>query len=337
MYLTVLVGIFMAMNGFAYDGTGVWNYSAHSPVITCQAPYPGFLLEDGEAGILQDGNSFLIVKEDLSTYGTVNGTKYTFSDEFCYDQYDPDGYIVVKNEITLTSATNGTGKVSWDYYEGSVKWCSGNHMLDLTKQSQTAPLKDATGKWNYTQTPIANNCDEPGSLNPSGYFTVTQTGNKITAVDNENAMYSGYVSGNEYAVVRSYSEKGGRTTEWLILTLTSKTEGAGEGKFVWDDDCDYCGGRWSISATKEVYTITATATAGGSISPSGAITVDVGVSQGFQIDADSGYVITDVLVDNSSIGAISSYTFDNVSKDHTIHAVFQLDAGACLPCLLLLL
>ena len=65
MYLTVLVGIFMAMNSFAYDGTGIWNYSSHSPVITCQAPYPGFLLGDGEAGILQDGNGFLHITAGL--------------------------------------------------------------------------------------------------------------------------------------------------------------------------------------------------------------------------------------------------------------------------------
>ena len=85
--------------------------------------------------------------------------------------------------------------------------------------------------------------------------------------------------------------------------------------------------------TKEVtpstYSITAFETAGGAISPSGTVIVDAGASQGFQINADSGYLIYDVLVDDSSVGAVSSYPFTNVSADHTIFALFVLDTGAC--------
>ncbi|MEJ2286737.1 MAG: hypothetical protein P8X85_24450 [Desulfobacterales bacterium] len=69
-------------------------------------------------------------------------------------------------------------------------------------------------------------------------------------------------------------------------------------------------------------TITATGTAGGNITPSGAVTVTKGANQSFTIAADSGFEITDVKVDGTSKGSVASYTFANVDQNHTIHAVF---------------
>src|SRR5207247_8286471 len=72
------------------------------------------------------------------------------------------------------------------------------------------------------------------------------------------------------------------------------------------------------------YTITATAGSGGVISPSGNVSVDCGANQGFAIAAGACYSISDVLVDGVSVGAISSYTFTNVTAAHTIAASFTL-------------
>lgn len=72
----------------------------------------------------------------------------------------------------------------------------------------------------------------------------------------------------------------------------------------------------------DYFTITASAGAGGSISPSGSFSVREGRDKTFTITPDSGYRISDVLVDGKSVGAVSSYTFDNVQKRHTIEAVF---------------
>ena len=71
------------------------------------------------------------------------------------------------------------------------------------------------------------------------------------------------------------------------------------------------------------HTITATAGPNGSISPSDAVTVTDGADQTFTIIPASGYHIEDVLVDNQSVGAVSSYTFENVVADHTISATFD--------------
>ena len=72
----------------------------------------------------------------------------------------------------------------------------------------------------------------------------------------------------------------------------------------------------------DYYTITATAGEGGSISPSGSTRVREGRDQTYTITPDGGYHIFDVLVDGKSVGAVSSYTFDNVQKRHTIEAIF---------------
>ena len=86
-------------------------------------------------------------------------------------------------------------------------------------------------------------------------------------------------------------------------------------------------GNYSIAASFAIntYTITATAGANGSISPSGATTVNYGGSQTFTITANTGYHIADVLVDGSSVGAVASYTFTNVTASHTIAASFAIN------------
>ncbi|WP_214078621.1 Ig-like domain-containing protein [Mesotoga sp.] len=71
------------------------------------------------------------------------------------------------------------------------------------------------------------------------------------------------------------------------------------------------------------YTITASAGVGGTISPSGEVKVNHGSNQSFNISPNTGYDIQDVKVDGTSEGAIGSYTFSNVTSDHTIAATFK--------------
>jgi ABC-type transporter MlaC component len=73
---------------------------------------------------------------------------------------------------------------------------------------------------------------------------------------------------------------------------------------------------------KIIYTITATAGANGSISPSGTVNVNEHTSQVFTIKPSDGYKIADVQVDGASVGAVDTYTFDDITANHTISAVF---------------
>ncbi len=81
----------------------------------------------------------------------------------------------------------------------------------------------------------------------------------------------------------------------------------------------------TIEATFEriKYTITSIAGSGGSISPSGNVTVECGASQTINITPDPCYRILDVKVDGVSVGAVNSYTFNNVTANHTIEATFE--------------
>ena len=75
------------------------------------------------------------------------------------------------------------------------------------------------------------------------------------------------------------------------------------------------------------YTIKATAGAGGSISPSGNVSVREGRDQTFTITPDKGYAVANVKIDGKSIGAVKSYTFENVRRTHTIEVIFMKANG----------
>jgi len=75
----------------------------------------------------------------------------------------------------------------------------------------------------------------------------------------------------------------------------------------------------------DTYTITASAGANGSIAPIGAVTLNHGDSQTFTIAPNTGHHVADVLVDGSSVGAVTTYTFTNVTANHTIAASFAID------------
>lgn len=78
---------------------------------------------------------------------------------------------------------------------------------------------------------------------------------------------------------------------------------------------------------RPVYTVKATAGSHGSITPSGDVDVLHGGSQTFTIAANSGYAISNVKIDGVSIGAVKSYTFENVTENHTIEVTFMKANG----------
>ena len=72
------------------------------------------------------------------------------------------------------------------------------------------------------------------------------------------------------------------------------------------------------------YIIRATAGAGGFITPSGDVSVRAGANQTFTITPNRGYAVSDVKIDGRSIGAVRSYTFENISASHTIEVQFRV-------------
>ncbi len=118
----------------------------------------------------------------------------------------------------------------------------------------------------------------------------------MNAINNQaNTLRSssyGYTSGTDGAYLLSYNSSGGSTSS----TTTS-------------NDITY-------------YTITSSSEGRGSISPSGNVSVAYLGSQAYTITPLSGYKISDVKVDGTSVGTPSTYSFYDVTASHTIVAYF---------------
>lgn len=79
----------------------------------------------------------------------------------------------------------------------------------------------------------------------------------------------------------------------------------------------------NIEDMKDVtYIITSSAGTGGTINPSGPLSTKWHTSQTYNFTADTDYAISDVIIDNVSVGPISTYTFKNIEADHTIYVSF---------------
>jgi len=82
----------------------------------------------------------------------------------------------------------------------------------------------------------------------------------------------------------------------------------------------------STSVIADSFTINASASPkkGGTISPSGKVTVESGEDMRFTLTPNTGYEIKDVVVDRVSQGAIDNYIFPNITQKHSIRAKFAV-------------
>ncbi|MDR1345966.1 MAG: T9SS type A sorting domain-containing protein, partial [Bacteroidales bacterium] len=138
-----------------------------------------------------------------------------------------------------------------------------------------------------------------GSCNSLSYITNNDDNNTYDSPNGYgSALTFNTVSGTRYYVYVAYYSSTGNETQTGVFNI-------------------------SRTCTAQTYSITATADTNGSISPSGSVSVTGGNSQIFTITPNSGYQISQVLVDGSNVGAVSSYPFSNVTANHTISASFS--------------
>lgn len=110
-------------------------------------------------------------------------------------------------------------------------------------------------------------------------------------------------------------------TEGQSITTTLKAIAVKDGM----QDSEVKTFTYTINIPKPIvkHTITATAGANGSISPSGNVEVVEGADQTFTITANEGYEIESLKVDGVAVSTATSYTFPNVRAAHTIEATFK--------------
>jgi len=162
-------------------------------------------------------------------------------------------------------------------------------------------ILDTTGSEEDDTYTITASAGSHGSISPSGSITVNQGSDKSFTItpDTGYQIDDVLVDGSLVGAVSSYTFTNVNQNHTIYAT------------FIIEDN--------------DTYTITASAGSHGSISPSGSVTVNQGSDKTFTITPDTGYQIDDVLVDGSSVGAVSSYTFNNVTENHTISATFIIE------------
>ena len=213
---------------------------------------------------------------------------------------------VVGTEIRLTATPNkGYHFKEWEVISGGVTIKDNKFIMPNDNVEVKAIFeKDAPAPTEYTITyDLAGGTAEG---NPDTYTIETRT---FTLT---NPTKSGYT-------FTGWSGTGLTGENNLTVTIEKGSTGDRSYTAHWR----YNGSGHSYS----YYTIKATAGAGGSISPSGNVSVREGRDQTFTITPDKGYAVANVKIDGKSIGAVKSYTFENVSRTHTIEVIFMKANG----------
>ncbi|MBL0183360.1 MAG: hypothetical protein IPP96_14125, partial [Chitinophagaceae bacterium] len=264
----------------------------------------------------KDGNN---VGADADTYSATAAGTYTVDVTGDCGMVTSDPAIVTINTYTITATSGANGSVTPagvttvncgtdNTYTITADACY--HVADVlvdgvsvgavttytftnTTADHTISATFAVNTYTITATSGAN-----GSVTPAGVTTVNCDGSQSYTITADACYHVADVLVDGVSV--------GAVTSYTFSNVTANH---------------------TISATFAVntYTITATSGANGSVTPAGATTVNCDGSQAYTIAADACYHIADVLVDGVSVGAVSSYTFNNVTANHTISAIFAVD------------
>ena len=198
-------------------------------------------------------------------------------------------------EITLTAAPNE----GYHFKEWQVEAPAG---LAITNNKFTMPDGNVEVKAIFEK-------DVPTE------YTVTFDGNggtpsvgSMTTTDGNLASLPSASRRGSYSFDGWYTEKSGGTKVTTATVFSANTTVYAH----WT----YTGNGYNY------YTIKATAGAGGSISPYGNVSVREGRDQTFTITPNKGYAVSNVKIDGKSIGAVKSYTFENVNRTHSIEVIF---------------
>ena len=225
------------------------------------------------------------------------------------------------NNLIATMGTKSMGNLQAGYYYNSQSFsCQvpagtpvGNYTIRIVTKTSDSNWEVARASYGYkTELPlqvtakaytISAQAETGGSIDPQGSIQVPEGESKTFSIK----ANAGYIISK------------------VLIDGTNNPTAVANGTYTFSNvTADH-----SIVARFEQITHTITATAGdnGSIDPAGEVTVKEGSNQTFTIEANENYAIADVLVDGASVGALSTYTFPNVTGDHTIEATFVYVTG----------
>ena len=255
----------------------------------------------------------------------------------------PDGNVEVKaifekdappapTEFTITVKTDGNGTASASHAKAVVGTeiiltatpKTGYHFKEWQVISGGVTIKDDKFLMPNDNVEVKAIFEKDAPPAPTE-FTITFDGNggtpSVDSMTTTNQKLTSLPSASRsgsYSFDGWYTKKNGGTNVTTATVFSANTTVYAH----WT----YTGGGGGGSGYS-YYTIKATAGAGGSISPSGNVSVREGRDQTFTITPDKGYAVANVKIDGKSIGAVKSYTFENVSRTHTIEVIFMKANG----------
>ena len=237
------------------------------------------------------------------------------------------GTYTENQSVTLTSSTGG----ATIYYttDGSEPTITGG-VTGGTTQQYTAPIL-VTGTLGQSITTTIKAIAVQNGMQDSSVETFTYTIQipvaKYTVTVTNGSGTGQYAQGETVTITAGAAPSGQQFKEWEVVsgTITLASSTSETTTFTMPAEAV------SVKANYEAipvtgYTITATAGANGSITPSGAVGVAAGGSQTFTISPSSGYVIDTLKVDGLEVTATTSYTFSDVKANHTIEVTFKQES-----------
>jgi PKD repeat protein len=242
------------------------------------------------------------------------------------------GATIVDYSWTFGDGTQGHGATCHHAYVASDDW---KYPLALTV---TLIVTDSHGKTGTTTNTIVVTGAAPVarfSATPrSGFSPLTVTFDAAASKDGGSSIvnyawdYGDGTQGTGVSSIHTYISLTIKTyTVTLTVTDSAGTKGvATDSVSAWGPASSSGSGNGGTGTGST--TITASAGANGTTSPSGAVQVGYGADQAFTITPSANCHVEGVLVDGSSVGAVTAYTFHHVVASHTIRASFAIDTHA---------
>ena len=244
-----------------------------------------------------------------------------------------------------------------DVTELTVQWTAPTYTVTLHANGGTINNGNVTEYTYGVGATLPTDVTRTGYTFKGWYYNENLTGSPVTAISNTetgNKEYWAKWEINQHTITyvlaggTAEGNPGTYTIETGAFTLTNPTKSGytftgwsgtgldGENNMTVTIPTGSTGNRtytahWRYngggSSSYSYYTIKAAAGSGGSISPSGSVSVREGRDQTFTITPDKGYAVANVKIDGKSIGAVKSYTFENVRRTHTIEVIFMKANG----------
>ena len=241
--------------------------------------------------------------------------------------------------VSWTAPTDNTGISGYKLHIGNSSRSYDQHInVGNTTSYSTSNLTDgstyyfAVTAYNSSglESAYSNEISRSSTTLPPTYvITATAgSGGKITALNNSKVS----TATNSTTTITSVTVSDGASQSFSIAAATGyriadlKVDGASVGA-VTSYTFSNVKANHSITATFAIntnYTISASAGSGGSITPTGTSTLAANASQSYTITPATGYKIAGVVVDGTAVGAVSSYSFSNITANHTIAASFAV-------------